>query len=117
MLGIDIGSTNMLLSHHEDGAAASLLRHILLNTRFDYGDVDIYSHIDRLFTMIFAFEDDLVKVLGDCIGSTSRFDLAPKLYRFIPEMTIKHFDLSFPENSRLLSSVLEAAVKDTKIFV
>jgi hypothetical protein len=32
-------------------------------------------------------------------------------------MTIKHFDLSSPENSRLLSSVLEAAIKDTKIFV
>ena len=52
----------------------------------------------------------------DCIESTSRFDLTPKLYRFIPEMTIKHFGHS-SANSRLLSLILDAAIKDTKIFV
>jgi hypothetical protein len=61
MPGIDIGSTNMLLNHLEDDVAASLLRRILLHTGFYYGDVDIYDHIDRLFTMIFASEDDLVE--------------------------------------------------------
>jgi len=114
---INIGSTNMLLNHLENGAAASLLHLILLHTRFDHGDVDIYDHIDRLFTMIFASRDDLIEVLKQCIGSTSRFNLAPKLYRFIPEMTIKHFDLKSPENSHLLYWILEAAIKDTKIFV
>jgi hypothetical protein len=114
---INIGSTNMLLNHLKDDVAASLLRHILLCTRFHYGDVDIYNHIDRLFTMIFASKDDLVKVLSQCIESTSRFRLAPKLYRFIPEMAIKHFDLGSPDNSSLLSLVLEAAIKDTKIFI
>ena len=116
MLGIDTGSTKMLLNHLENGAAASLLHLILLCTRFDHGDVDIYDHIDRLFTMIFASKDDLVKVLGDCIESTRRFDSAPKLYRFIQEMTIKCFDLSSPDNSRLLSLIFDAAIKDTKIF-
>jgi hypothetical protein len=53
----------------------------------------------------------------DCIESTSRFDLTPKLYRFIPEMTTKHFGHSSPANSRLLSLILEAAIKDTNIFV
>ena len=52
----------------------------------------------------------------DCIESTSRFDLTPKLYRFIPEMTTKHFGHSSPANSRLLSLVLEAAMRDTRIF-
>ena len=52
----------------------------------------------------------------DCIESTSRFDLTPKLYRFIPEMTTKHFGHS-SANSRLLSLILEAAIKDTNIFV
>jgi hypothetical protein len=117
MPAISFESTNMLLKHLEDGAAASLLRRILLYTGFYYGDVDIYNHINRLFTMIFASEDDLVKVLMDCIGSTYRFNLAPKLYRFIPEMTIRHFDLGSPVNSRLLSLVLEVATKDTKIFI
>jgi hypothetical protein len=117
MLGIDIGSTKMLLNHLENGAAASLLHLILLCTRFDHGDVDIYDHIDRLFTMIFASKDDLVEVLKHCIESTSRFYLTPKLHRFIPEMTIKHFDLSPPDNSRLLSLILDAAIKDTEIFV
>jgi hypothetical protein len=116
MSGIDIGSTGMLLDHLEDNSAANLLRRILLHASF-YSDADIYDHVDRLFTAIFASKDDLVKVLGDCIGSTSRFDSAPKLYRFIPEMTIKHFDLSSPDNSRLLCLVLDAAIKDTKIFV
>ena len=32
-------------------------------------------------------------------------------------MTIKHFDLKSPENSHLLYWILEAAIKDTKIFV
>ena len=117
MPGIDIGSTSMLLKHLKDDIAASLLRRILLHTGFHYGDADVYDHIDRLFTMIFASENDLVEILNHCIGSTSRFRLAPKLYRFIPEMTIKHFDLSSPENSHLLSSVLDAAIRDTKIFV
>jgi hypothetical protein len=116
MSGINIGSTNMLLNHLKGDVAASLLRHILLHAGFDHGDVDIYNHIDRLFTMIFASKDDLVEVLKQCIGSASRFNLAPKLYRFIPEMTIKHFDLSSPDNLGLLSLVLDAAIKDTKIF-
>jgi hypothetical protein len=117
MSGINIRSTSMLLKHLKYDVAARLLRHILLRTWFYHGDVDIYGHIDRLFTMIFASKDDLIEVLKQCIGSTSRFNLPPKLYRFIPEMTIKHFDLSSPDNLGLLSLVLEAAIKDTKIFV